>query len=50
MAMPRADAPFLDKDGRENYERGVRMHGDVTVLVVNLTASRITYETAPGYV
>lgn len=27
------DAPFLDKDGRENYERGVRMRGDVTVFI-----------------
>lgn len=34
MAMPGADAPFLDKDGGENYERGVCMcGGDVTVFI-----------------
>lgn len=49
-AMPRADAPFRDKHGREDYERGVRMCGDVTVLAVDLTESRIAHERAPkGY-
>lgn len=33
MAMPGTDALFLDKDGRENYKRGVRMRGDVTVFI-----------------
>lgn len=48
--MPRADAPFRDKHGREDYERGVRMCGDVTVLAVDLTESRIAHERAPkGY-
>lgn len=45
--MLRADAPFLNKQGRENYKRRVHVCSDVTGSAVSLTESRMTYEMGP---